>query len=166
MNQIRKFVGFKLAADYYNGELCVWEPFVEPWQCRVGVHTPAMDYSASPSSSPPSSHTPNANQLMSLTPPSPSSIPSFSVDPQKKISAPDALEIIIHSRDPLNVNFSRPLVDTCTVLFSLFQVSLIFNYSFINLFNSPLIGILQPATDDPACFACPAHTPQRLRPNH
>eukprot|EP00026_Physarum_polycephalum_P000021 Phypoly_transcript_00021.p1 GENE.Phypoly_transcript_00021~~Phypoly_transcript_00021.p1 ORF type:complete len:3252 (+),score=335.79 Phypoly_transcript_00021:281-10036(+) len=131
--QDRKFVGLKVAADYYNGELCAWEPFIEPWQCRVGIHTPSPNTHHPPTATslPPmhSSHAPLFATTPSLASPpphlnTPPPSPKISAAlPSPKVSTHGALEIVMLSNTPLNINFSKPLVDTCTVLLSLFQRS-------------------------------------------
>lgn len=135
---MRTFVGFMVAADYYNVELCAWEPFVEPWRCRIGIHIPS--FSPSTTSPTPRAHRPSLSSAFSpipstrrnsdaslqhASPPSTPQIPRLP-DPfvdQTDLNTQNAVEIFVLSRVPLNINFTKPLVDACSTFVSLLKVT-------------------------------------------
>lgn len=108
-----------MKADYYNIELCVWEPFIEPWQCKVGLHSSVEETAATP---PPTHPRGRIESISSLSSSPPTAPPQLSQKPTVSKSASGAYEVIIMSRTPLNVNFSKPLVDTFGTFLNLLQV--------------------------------------------
>lgn len=114
-----------MKADYYNGELCVWEPFVEPWQCKVGFHASVEEMTSPP---PPTPRKKRVGSISSLSSSPPNAPPLLSQRPTVNKSASGAFEVVVLSRTPLNVNFSKPLVDSFTTFLNLLQVCLFFSF--------------------------------------